>query len=73
VPVAGGAVVVTFVMSFLGAALHLPDWVLGLSPFHHLSLAPAQPVAWVSTLVMVGIAAGLAAAGTVAFARRDLQ
>ena len=64
VPVSGGAVVVTFVISFLGAALHLPDWVLGLSPFHHLSLAPAEPVAWVSTVVMVGIAAAFAVAGT---------
>ena len=72
VPVSGGAVVVTFVISFLGAALHLPDWVLGLSPFHHLSLAPAEPVAWVSTLVMVAIAVAFAVAGTVAFARRDL-
>lgn len=72
VAVSGGAAAVTFIISFLGAALHLPNWALGLSPFHHLALAPAEPVAWVSTLVMVGIATALAAAGNLAFARRDM-
>jgi len=73
VPVTGGAVVVAYLMTFLGPALHLSDWMLDLSPFHHLALVPAQPVAWVSTVVMLAVAAGLVVAGSVAFAARDLR
>jgi len=64
---------VAYLMTFLGPALHLSDWMLDLSPFHHLALVPAQPVAWVSTVVMLAVAAGLVVAGSVAFAARDLR
>jgi len=47
--------------------------MLDLSPFHHLALAPAQPVAWVATVVMLTTATALVVAGTVAFAVRDLR
>lgn len=73
VPVTGGALVVAYLLTFLGPALHLSDWMLDLSPFHHLALAPAQPVAWVSTLVMFAVAAVLVGAGSMAVAARDLR
>ncbi len=73
VPVTGGALVVAYLMTFLGPALHLSDWMLDLSPFHHLALVPAQPLAWVSTLVSLAVAAGLVVAGSTAFAARDLR
>jgi ABC-2 type transport system permease protein len=73
VPVAGGALVVAYLMTFLGPALHLSHWMLDLSPFHHLALAPAQPVAWGSTVVMLAVAAVLVVAGSMAYAVRDLR
>ncbi len=73
VPVTGGALVVAYLMTFLGPPLHLSAWMLDLSPFHHLALAPAQPVARVATLVMLAIAAVLVAVGSAAFAVRDLR
>jgi len=73
VPVTGGALVIAYLMTFLGPALHLSDWMLDLSPFHHLAPAPAQPVEWVSTLVMLGMAAVLVVAGSMAFSARDLR
>ncbi len=73
VPLTGGALVVAYLMTFLGPALHLSEWMLDVSPFHHLALAPEEPVAWGATLVMLAIAALLGGAGIVAFAARDLH
>lgn len=73
VAVAGGALVASYVVSFLGPALDAPEWVLDLSAFRHLAVVPAEPVAWVPTLVMVGVGAALAAGGALSYVRRDLQ
>ncbi len=73
VPVTGAALIVAYLTTFLGPALHLSNWMLDLSPFHHLAMAPARPVAWVATLVMVATGAGLVMAGMAAFAARDLR
>lgn len=73
VPVTGGALVAGYLMTFLQPALNLSDRMLDLSPFHHRALVPAQPVAWVSTLVMLAVAACLVVAGSMAFAARDLR
>ncbi len=51
----------------------MSDWMLDLSPFHHLALAPAQPVVWVSTLVILAIASVLVVVGSTTFAARDLR
>lgn len=66
------ATVTGFVLSMLGPALHWPQWVLDLSPFTHLALVPAEPWAATSGLVMSCLGALLAAAGLLAFRRRDL-
>jgi ABC-2 type transport system permease protein len=47
-------------------------WLLDTSVFHHMAASPAVPVDWGTDGVMVAVAAGLAAAGLVAFRRRDL-
>jgi ABC-2 type transport system permease protein len=73
VPLTGGAVIVAYLMALLGPVLDLPGWVLDLSPFHHVSLAPAAPVQWEASLVMLAIAVISGLAGMAVFARRDLQ
>jgi ABC-2 type transport system permease protein len=65
--------VVGVVMVFFGPLLHLPGWVQGLSPYHHLALVPAESFRWAPFLVLLGIAAVLSAAGQAAFARRDVH
>ncbi|MEO8107690.1 MAG: hypothetical protein ABI720_10270, partial [Actinomycetes bacterium] len=35
-----GAAVVAYILGFVGPALNLPAWVLGLSPFYHVALVP---------------------------------
>jgi ABC-2 type transport system permease protein len=72
VAIAGGAVLASYVISFLGPALEAPDWVLDLSPFRHLAVVPAEPVAWLPTLVMIALGASFAAGGALAYVRRDL-
>lgn len=68
----GGAVLAAYLLSFLGPALKLPGWVTAMTPFHHLSLAPAVPVAWTANAVMAVTGIALAAAGFAAYGRRDL-
>jgi ABC-2 type transport system permease protein len=46
--------------------------VLGLSPFHHVALVPAEAFDGVAAAVMVAIAALAAAAAVRRFERRDL-
>ncbi len=63
---------VGFVWELFGSLLSAPSWLLGVSPFHHVGLVPAQPFRLEAALVM--IAAGLLAAlaGGAIFRRRDL-
>ncbi|MFD4468832.1 ABC transporter permease [Rhodococcus sp. NPDC058505] len=61
-----------FVVLMFGSTLKFPEWLMALSPFHHLPLVPAVPVDWVPVLVVTLVAALLCAAGAVAFRRRDV-
>ena len=61
------------VVSFFGELLQLPDWVVDLSPFSHLALVPAEPLAWGPVLALLAVAAALGVAGTAALERRDLH
>lgn len=61
------------VMVFFGPLLHLPAWLQGVSPYHHLALVPAEPFRWTPFLVLLLVAAAASAAGQAAFARRDLR
>jgi polyether ionophore transport system permease protein len=70
--IAYGAVSVAFVWNLFGALLGAPEWTLGLSPFHHIGLVPAQPFKTVAAVVMLVIAAAAMATGIAVFSRRDL-
>lgn len=66
------AVAVAYLLEVVGPLLEWPSWALGLSPFRHLAQVPIDPVAWPAALVMTATGVLLAAAGFVAFQRRDL-
>jgi ABC-2 type transport system permease protein len=70
---AGGFVIVALFISVFGPTVKLPVWALDLSPFHHLAPAPAAPVAWEATTVLLVLAGALSLAGFVAYRQRDLR
>jgi ABC-2 type transport system permease protein len=61
------------VVLMFGQLLGIPDWLQALSPFDHLALVPAEPFRWAPFLGVSAVAAALAGAGLVAFARRDVE
>ena len=72
-PVAAGGAGALYLLSFLGPALDLPDWVIDISPWRHIAVAPPDPVNWVGTIVMSLLGIALGAVGFLTYARRDLQ
>ena len=72
VPAVWGVLGGCFLVAYLGPLLSLPDWVTDLSPFTHVPLLPAAGLDVMPLLVLTAVAVGLAAAGTVAFRRRDV-
>jgi ABC-2 type transport system permease protein len=73
VPVAGGGAGALYLLSFLGPAVGLPDWITDLSPWRHVAVAPPDPVNWAGTIVMTLLGTAFAAVGFATYARRDLQ
>jgi len=71
-PVSAGLAVVAYFLEFLGPAADLPAWVVDLSPFGHLGMVPAGPVAWGAAGLMTGAGLALGALGFATYARRDL-
>lgn len=57
----------------LGALLKLPDWLMQLSPFYHISSVPSEPTEFTTVLIIKGVAVALLVIGVVAFRRRDIQ
>ena len=72
VPLAFGLVGLAFLWDAVGSVAGLPGWALGLSPFHHVALVPAEPFAAGSAAVMVAVALAAAALAVWRFGRRDL-
>jgi len=72
IPLAYGAVAVSFVWQLLSAALSAPDWLRELSPFEHVGLVPAQPLRAGAAGWMLALAALLVVAALAGFGRRDL-
>jgi ABC-2 type transport system permease protein len=70
--IAYGLVSVAFVWQLFGSLLGVPTWLLGLSPFHHVALVPAQPFKGLAAAVMLALAAAGALAALALFRRRDL-
>ena len=72
VPAAWTVLALAALLALLGPSVRLPAWVLDLTPFTHVPKLPggaftATPLIWLTAL-----AAGLTAAGLIAFRRRDL-
>ena len=70
--IAYGLTALAFVWELFAGLVGAPSWSLGLSPFHHIGLIPAEPFRATAAVVMVAIAAGAALAALWAFGRRDL-
>jgi ABC-2 type transport system permease protein len=67
-----GYLVAVALVGQLGAALRLPGWVRGLSPYRHLPVVPAAHVAVAWPLWLAGLAVCAALAGLLGFRRRDV-
>jgi ABC-2 type transport system permease protein len=63
---------VAFLWETIGGLVSAPGWALGLSPFHHVGLVPAEAFrAWGAVaMVAIGIVGALAASWI--FDRRDV-
>ena len=72
VAVTAAVAVAAYILDMVGPILEWPDWMLNISPFHHLADVPVEPFGWGSAAWMVAISVVLAAIGVVAFQRRDL-
>ncbi len=72
VGLAYGLVSAAFVWELFGAVLAAPPWLLGVSPFHHIGLIPAQPFRPAAAAVMAGAGLASALAAGAIFRRRDL-
>jgi ABC-2 type transport system permease protein len=68
-----GALALSLVFGQLGAVLDLPAVVLDVSPFTHVPLVPADPMAWTPVVALSAVAVVLTAVGALAFRRRDLE
>ncbi|WP_207210381.1 ABC transporter permease [Nocardioides zhouii] len=71
--VAGWAVLAACVtLGQVGAGLELPDWVLGLSPFHHVPKYPAEAFAWTPELLMTALTALVLGVAWTRYRSRDI-
>lgn len=70
--IAYGLTSLAFVWQLFGSLLGAPTWLLGLSPFRHIGLVPAQSFRGVAAAAMLAIAAVAALAAVYLFDRRDL-
>ncbi|GIL36816.1 ABC transporter permease [Phycicoccus sp. DTK01] len=71
-PLAWALLLVGFVVGELGPTMDLPGWLVDVSPFAHLEQLPGGDFAALAAAVMTLAAAGLTAAGALAYGRRDV-
>lgn len=62
----------SLVMSWIGALLNLPDWIIKATPFEQLPKVPVQPMDWTPWAIETLLAVALLAAGAWGFRRRDI-
>ncbi len=72
VPVAAGATVMAYLIELVGPLLEWPEWVLAISPYHHLAQVPVDPADVTAAVILTAVGVVLATAGMIAFERRDL-
>lgn len=65
--------VLSYLLDTFGTLLGWPRLVVGISPFHHLARLPGQPMTVTAIAVISALGIAAAAAGIVAFTRRDLR
>ena len=70
--IAYALVTVAFVWQLFGSLLGAPAWLIDLSPFAHLGLAPARPFRAGPVAVMVGIGLVMAIGAGLRLTRRDV-
>jgi polyether ionophore transport system permease protein len=63
---------VAFLWETVGGVVDAPSWALGLSPFHHVGLVPAEAFDATGAVVMLAIGALASIAAAWAFDRRDV-
>ena len=71
-PLSWAAVVLAFVITWIGPAVHLPPWALDVSPFTHLPALPGGEVTATPYLWLLAVTAVLVVAGAAGVRRRDL-
>ncbi|ALV33161.1 hypothetical protein AS200_14765 [Streptomyces sp. CdTB01] len=71
--IAYGIVVWSLLVEIIGVSLGASRWLLDLSMLHHLARSPAADVRLDSVAVLIALGIAAAAAGALAFARRDLK
>jgi putative exporter of polyketide antibiotics len=67
-----GAVALAYLWEQTGALVSAPNWIVAVSPFHWLALAPSEPIDAVASLVLLALALAAATAGVEHFRRRDV-
>ncbi len=70
--VAYATVVWSFLVQLIGSVVKANRWLLDTSILHHISPAPAGPPNWFGFSWFIGVGLVAAAAGMLAFSRRDL-
>ena len=71
--VAGWALLAAFVtVGQLGETLRLPEWLIGLSPYHHVPKYPAEAFVWGPELVMTALAGAALLVAWLRFRSRDI-
>ena len=70
---AWAALVISLLLGQLGSLLQLPQRLMDLSPYSHVRPVPAEPINWLSTFVLLAVAAGLTIAGLLGFRHRDVN
>jgi ABC-2 type transport system permease protein len=70
--IAYGLVAVAFVWQLVGSLVSASGWLLGLTPFAHVALVPAERFDTRGAVVMVALGAAAAIAAVLFFERRDL-
>ncbi len=71
-PFGWGVLAVTFLLGEFGPIMRLPQWLIDLSPYTHLSQLPGGSFATGSAVVMTLLALAAVVVGGLAFSRRDI-